>query len=161
MALYDKYYKGMFAVAKRYINQSDVAEDAMQDSFIKAFQKLDQYHGEVAFGCWLKRIVVHTCLDALKAKKIITETVNDELFTVASDPVIEVEDQVSVAQIKQAIALLSGIKKTILNLFLFEGYDHEEISQILSISVSASRTYLHRGKKALINELKAMTYERY
>ena len=68
LTLYDKYCKGMFAVACRYLSQSDAAEDAMQDSFIKAFQKLSQYNGEVTFGSWLKRIVINTCLDELKAK---------------------------------------------------------------------------------------------
>ena len=69
------------------------------------------------------------------------------------DDSIEVDEHVTVDQIKQALEMLTGIK-TILKLFLFEGYDHEEISEILAISISASRTYLHRGKKRTIGSIK-------
>ena len=161
LTLYDKYCKGMFAVASRYLPQSDAAEDAMQDSFIKAFQKLDQYNGEVTFGSWLKRIVINTCLDELKAKKLEIEMVSNESLIAVYDETMEVEEHINIDQIKQALEMLTGIKKTILKLFLFEGYDHEEISEILAISISASRTYLHRGKKELLDQLKGVVHERY
>ena len=160
LTLYDKYYKGMFAVACRYLSQSDAAEDAMQDSFIKAFQKLSQYNGEVTFGSWLKRIVINTCLDELKARKLETEEISDASLMAVYDDSIEVEEDVTVDQIKQALEMLTGIKKTILKLFCSRSMICEEISEILAISISASRTYLHRGKKELLDQLKGVVYER-
>ena len=70
LALYKQYCDGMFIVAHRYMKDRAAAEDAMQEAFIKAFSKLDQFKGDVTFGAWLKRIVVNTCLDAIKARKM-------------------------------------------------------------------------------------------
>ena len=71
MALYKRYCEGMFIVAQRYMKDKAEAEDAMQEAFIKAFRKLHQFKGDVTFGAWLKRIVINTCLDLIKAKKAI------------------------------------------------------------------------------------------
>ncbi len=70
MALYKQYCDGMFIVAHRYLRDTAAAEDAMQEAFIKAFQKLGQFKGDVTFGAWLKRIVINTCLDSIKMKEV-------------------------------------------------------------------------------------------
>ena len=70
MQLYNLYCKAMFVVANRYVNDSFLAEDIMQESFIKAFKNMDRYKNEVPFGAWLKRIVINQSIDALKKKKL-------------------------------------------------------------------------------------------
>ena len=69
LELYNRYSEGMFIVALRFLKDPFEAEDAMQEAFIKTFQKLHQYNGEVTFGAWLKRIVINKCIDKLKSKK--------------------------------------------------------------------------------------------
>ncbi|WP_347374877.1 RNA polymerase sigma factor [Aequorivita sp. Q41] len=159
MALYKKYCGGMFIIAQRYLKETDAAEDAMQEAFIKAFQKLSQFKGDVTFGAWLKRIVINTCLDTIKAKKLELQTLNDEVFTVeAPDDDWKISDEATVSEIMCAIEELPDKYKTTVKLFLLEGYDHQEISEILQISENASRTYLHRGKNKLKETLKHLRY---
>ena len=74
MQLYRQYCDGMFIVAQRYLKDTAKAEDAMQEAFIKAFRKLNQFKGDVTFGAWLKRIVINTCLDSIKANKAEVDT---------------------------------------------------------------------------------------
>ena len=159
MALYGKYCDGMFIIAQRYLKDTAAAEDAMQEAFIKAFQKLSQFKGDVTFGAWLKRIVINTCLDTIKARKLETEPLKDEVFTI-----VEVEndwsiaDETTVSEVLAAIEELPDNYKTTVKLFLIEGYDHQEISEILQISENASRTYLHRGKTKLKEKLIHLRY---
>ena len=158
MALYKQYCDGMFIIAQLYIKDIAAAEDAMQDAFIKAFSKLHQFKGDVTFGAWLKRIVVNTCLDAIKARKIELYTINDEVMSVADEEDWTVSDETTVTEIHQAIEHLKDPFRVVVQLFLLEGYDHSEISEILGISESASRTNLYRGKQLLKEELKHLHY---
>ncbi len=159
MTLYGKYCEGMFVIAQRYLKDTAAAEDAMQEAFIKAFQKLSQFKGDVTFGAWLKRIVINTCLDYIKARKLETESLNDEVFTIVEENEDwSVSDETSASEILAAIEELPSNYKTAIKLFLLEGYDHQEISEILQISENASRTYLHRGKTKLKEKLKHLRY---
>lgn len=159
MALYKQYCEGMFIISKRYIKDTAGAEDAMQEAFIKAFKKMDQFKGDVTFGAWLKRIVINTCLDAIKANKMVTQTIEEEQFYVADDSTSwYVDTETTRQEIEQAIDKLSVNYKTVVQLYLMEGYDHQEISEITGISESASRTNLHRGKLQLKEHLKHLQY---
>ncbi len=149
----------MFAIANRYLKDTAAAEDAMQEAFIKAFQKLGQFQGEVTFGAWLKRIVINTCLDAIKRTKMELQSLNEEVFTIVNDDEDWIIDSDSTAsEILAAIEELPQKYKLTVKLFLLEGYDHQEISEILQISENASRTYLHRGKTKLKEKLKHLRY---
>lgn len=159
MQLYRQYCGGMFIVAQRYLKDAPAAEDAMQEAFIKAFRKLSQFKGDVTFGAWLKRIVVNTCLDTIKARKIDTEPINEEVIHIADDENDwMVSDETTVDEITSAIEQLPENYKVVVQLFLLEGYDHQEISEVLGISESASRTNLHRGKAQLKESLKHLRY---
>ncbi|MDC8006256.1 sigma-70 family RNA polymerase sigma factor [Aureisphaera galaxeae] len=158
LALYKQYCDGMFIVAQRYIKDIAQAEDAMQEAFIKAFSKLHQFKGDVTFGAWLKRIVINTCLDAIKARKMETLSVNEEVLTLVDDDDWSVADEVTVDEVHSAIDNLRDPYRVVVQLFLLEGYDHQEISEILGISESASRTNLFRGKKQLQEQLKHLHY---
>ena len=128
------------------------AEDVMQEAFLSAFNKINTYKGEVSFGAWLKRIVVNRSLDYLKKRKVQFEEVNERTAQVA-DYHMETKE-VDVNLLKQAIQNLSDSYRVVLSLYLIEGYDHEEISQILNISNAASRTQLLRAKSKLRDLLK-------
>lgn len=159
MTLYGKYSQGMFIIAKRYLKDNAAAEDAMQDAFLKAFQKLGQFNGEVTFGAWMKRIVINTCLDTIKSTKMEMQSLNDEIFKIV-DPEEEwsLPNESTMTEVLEAIEELSINYKATVKLYLMEGYDHQEISEILNISENASRTYLHRGKMKLKEKLKHLRY---
>jgi len=159
MALYGKYCDGMYIVANRYLKDTAAAEDAMQEAFIKAFQKLAQFKGDVTFGAWLKRIVINSCLDSIKARKFELQSINEEVFTIVEDEDDwSISEDIKVSEIIAAIEELPANYKAAVKLFLLEGYDHQEISEILQISENASRTYLHRGKTKLKETLKHLRY---
>jgi len=150
--LYKLYYKAMYSVSLRIINDEMEAEDVMQEAFLKAFSKMDTYKGEVSFGAWLKRIVVNRSLDYLKKRKVQFEEVNERTTQVADYQMGTKE--VDMKLLKEAIQDLSDGYRVVLSLYLIEGYDHEEISQILGISNSSSRTQLLRAKNKLRELLK-------
>ncbi|WP_424494788.1 RNA polymerase sigma factor [Salinimicrobium sp. GXAS 041] len=155
--LYNQYCEGMFCVARRFLHDPFEAEDAMQEAFVKAFKKLHQFNGEVTFGAWLKRIVINKCIDKLKSKKLELLALNEQVMaTVEDEEDWTVENDVGIKEVKAAIEDLPEKYKYPLMLFLVEGYDHEEISEILNISQVASRTLVHRGKKKLQQELKKL-----
>jgi len=147
----------MFIVTKRFLKDPFEAEDAMQEAFIKAFTKLHQYNGEVTFGAWLKKIVINKCIDKLKAKKLELVALNEHvLSTPDEDDNWQIEDGIGIEEVKKTIENLPQKYKYPLMLYLIEGYDHEEISEILNITQVASRTLLHRGKKKLQEQLKLL-----
>ncbi len=159
MALYSQYCEGMFIVAQRYMKDTAAAEDAMQEAFVKAFSKLEQFKGDVTFGAWLKRIVINRCLDTIKSKKLETESIDESIFKIVEDEdQWEVSDEATVSDISSAIDQLPDKYRVVVQLFLVEGYDHNEISGILSISENSSRTNLHRGKTILKETLKHLRY---
>jgi RNA polymerase sigma factor (sigma-70 family) len=158
LKLYNKYCDGMYYVALRFLKDPMEAEDAMQEAFIKAFEKLHQFNAEVTFGAWLKRIVINKCLDKLKAKKLELVAINEQtLGTVEDDNNWQIEDRVRIEEVKAKMESLPEKYKYPLMLYLIEGYDHEEISEILNITQVASRTLVHRGKKKLQEELKTLS----
>lgn len=151
-SLYKLYYKAMFSVSLRMVNDAMEAEDVMQEAFLSAFRKMDTYKGEVSFGAWLKKIVVNRSLDYLKKNKVKFEEVNERTTEIPDYQMSTHEVDVKVLQ--EAIQQLPDGYRVVLSLFLIEGYDHEEISEILGISNSSSRTQLLRAKNKLRELLK-------
>lgn len=141
----------MYVVANRFVKNSTEAEDIVQEAFIKAFAKLHQYKAEVTFGAWLKRIVINKSIDLLKSKKKQLQTLEEVHLKVVdtSDDEWLVEDNITIEDVKHAIEQLPEKYKYVIMLFLIEGYDHQEISEILQITEIASRTQLSRGKVKL------------
>jgi len=152
MQLYNQYCDGMFVVANRFVKDTLEAEDIVQEAFIKAFAKLDQYKAEVTFGAWLKRIVINKSIDLLKSKKQQMLEL-DEVHLKVVDTNYEdewlVDDAITLNEVKDAINKLPDKYKYVVMMFLVEGYDHQEISEILNITEVASRTQLSRGKAKL------------
>jgi len=157
--IYKLYYKAMYNTCLRIVNDTAEAEDIMQESFLNAFRQLDSYTGEGSFGSWLKKIVINNSLDAIRKCR---ETLSIEEGSLDFPEIIEEnreeELQYKVAEVKEAITKLPQEYRVVLSLFLLEGYDHEEISEILHISNNTSRTRFVRAKQKVLQILKKNKY---
>jgi RNA polymerase sigma-70 factor (ECF subfamily) len=149
------YYKAMFNSALRITQDSNEAEDVMQEAFLSAFTKLHTFKGEVPFGAWLKRIVINRSLTQVKRNSKFQE-VNLEVVSYkleddsAGDGLSEVDlTNTKVQQVVSAMNMLKENYRVILNLSLIEGYDNEEVSRIMGISNQNCRTTISRAKSKL------------
>ncbi len=156
--LYKLYYKAMFNTCLRIVNNNLEAEDIMQESFFKAFEKINLYRGEVSFGAWLKKIVVNHSLDELRKKKLdllsLEEAKVNPLETTENTIEEEQEIQAKAEEIKEQINQLPDGYRIVLSLYLIEGYDHDEIGEILNITSSTSRSQCARAKQKLLERIK-------
>ena len=157
--IYELYYKAMYNTSLRILSNAQEAEDIMQDAFLDAFKKIETYKGTGSFGSWLKRIVVNKSIDYLRTKKEMV-SLNEEIATAedVKDTSLEDEEYLSSTftrheEIKSAIENLPDHHKIVISLFLLEGYDHQEIAQILNISHGNARARYFRAKKKLLKEI--------
>lgn len=148
--IYKLYNKAMFNTALRITGANSDAEDVLQEAFVSAFQNLKSYRAEASFGAWLKRIVINKALSHVQRNR------NDLMFTDEYPEDLPVEESktaeeppLSVEAIKQAMQDLPSGFRSVLTLYLFEGYDHKEISEILNITESTSKTQYKRAKDRL------------
>jgi len=147
--LYSLYSKAMYNVGYRITGNEEDAEDVLQESFISAFQNLDRYRGDATFGSWLKRIVVNKAINLLK-KKHPEPLPDDEHFDVAAPEDEEVYlPNLTIDRVRRAIDSLPDGYRSVLSLYLLEGYDHQEIAEIMGITESTSKSQLNRSKKKL------------
>ena len=150
MQIYRAYYKAMYNTSLRILKDEFEAEDMMQEAFLTAFTKLDSFIGEVTFGAWLKRIVINKSLTQLKKNnkyKSIKMDVFADASTTTEAPINYTKLQAS--KILETLNSLKDNYRIVLNLNLIEGYDYEEIAEILSITNENVRTTVSRAKKKL------------
>jgi RNA polymerase sigma factor (sigma-70 family) len=158
LKLYRLYCNGMFCVAMRFLKNQDDAEDVLQEAFIKAFQKIDQFSGEVTFGAWLKRIVINKCIDFIKSKKLHFVELNENTLRISDEEDWSVDDGISTEEVKAAIVRLPDRYRYVVQMYLIEGLDHKEISGILDLTPTNCRTRLMRGRGQLKELLKNKNY---
>ena len=156
MQIYKAYYTAMYNTSLRILKDTFEAEDMMQEAFLTAFTKLDTFKGEVAFGAWLKRIVINKSLTQLKK----TNTYEDVKMEVVQVPPLEQEEEKDInytsLKAQKVLEILNSLQENyriVLNLHLIEGYDYEEISAILGYSNQNVRTTISRAKKKLKQQL--------
>lgn len=147
--LYKLYSKAMFNVGYRITRSEEDAEDVLQEAFVSAFRNLDSYRGDATFGAWLKRIVVNKAINALNKRK--HETIpEDEQWDIAEEETpSEYREDLTVDRVKKGIEKLPDGYRTVLSLYLLEGYDHQEIGAIMGITESTSKSQLNRAKSKL------------
>jgi RNA polymerase sigma factor (sigma-70 family) len=148
--LYELYSKAMYNLAYRILNNREDAEDILQDAFVECFRNISAFRFESTFGAWLKKIVVNKCINQIKKKKIDV-TLCDTLPVNICDETEEVTYDTT--KIMKGIETLPDGYRIILTLYLLEGYDHQEISQILGITESTSKSQYSRAKEKLRNLL--------
>lgn len=158
--LYGHYAKPMYNICLRMLKHSHDAEDVLQVAFVQVFGKIHTFNFEASVSAWIKRIVINRCIDYLKKRRLLTTDLDPARHDTADfdpAPAPASPPEISVEAIKKATRQLSEGYRVVLSLYLFEGYDHEEIAQILDISVGTSKSQYSRAKKrlaALLNEQK-------
>ncbi len=162
--LYKHYSKAMFSICMRILNHVAEAEDVLQEAFIDAFAKIGDFRQESTFGVWMKQIVVNKAINQVRQRKVQFIDIDDlggdeaDIADVPSNTIDEEQISFDVARVKRAMEQLPEGFRVVLSLYLFEGYDHEEISRIFGINESTSRTQYMRAKKRLLEIIEA--YER-
>lgn len=144
--LYNQYSKAMFNLAFRILNNREDAEDILQETFVDCFRNLSYFRFESTFGAWLKKILINKCLNQIKRKKIDLMLCEELPVNVYEEEKEEVYDT---TKIFKGIEKLPDGYRIILTLYLLEGYDHAEISQILGITESTSKSQYSRAKEKL------------
>jgi len=148
--LYALYSGSMFNICYRMLNQQEEAEDVLQEAFTYAFRKLGTFRFESAFGAWLKRIVVNTCINHLKKRRVELVYTDSTYDVMPEEEHVDYgEIQFEVARVRRALESLPDGYRVIFSLYLLEGYDHREISDILGISESTSKSQFLRAKKKI------------
>ncbi|HOX83310.1 MAG TPA: RNA polymerase sigma factor [Chryseolinea sp.] len=147
--LYKLYSKGMYNVAYRIVGNEDDASDALQEAFISAFRNLDSYRADATFGAWIKRIVVNKSITALQRRKFEPIPENDRWDVAEEEVPMAYADELTVDRVKKGIEQLPDGYRSVLSLYLLEGYDHQEIGDIMGISESTSKSQLNRAKAKL------------
>lgn len=158
---YKLYSKAMLHICYRMLRNEEEAQDVCQEAFISAFSNFHSYKGDASVGSWLKRIVVNKALDFLRKKKdfIIALNDNEHDREEEEDGNSWEDTRASVQVVKEAIDALPTGYRTVLTLYLFEGYDHKEIADILNISESTSKTQYNRAKAKLKQQLNHLSHE--
>jgi len=138
------------------MNNREEAEDMLQEAFTQAFLKLHTFRHDSGFGSWLKRIVVNTCINALAKKKLALDYFEEKYLKDIPEETDNYDEdvQLDISGIKKAMQQLPEGGRMIFSLYLFEGYDHIEISEILNISESTSKSQVMRAKRRIIELLK-------
>jgi RNA polymerase sigma-70 factor (ECF subfamily) len=152
--LYDLYSKAMFNTCLRITNDRYEAEDVLQEAFVSAFKNIHSYRGDSTFGAWLKRIVVNRAINHMKKKRLDLVSIDDQgdrQFN-GNHYDLEIEgrtDEENLKRVKTAVKMLPDGYRTVLSLYLMEGYDHAEIAEIMNITESTSKSQFNRAKKKL------------
>lgn len=159
--LYKLYSKAMFNICVRMLNSIEEAEDLLQESFTDAFMKLNSFRYESSFGAWLKRIVINKCINAINKKKIDLVFPDQPVEQDTRDEEVDYSGiDMDVQRIHLAVGKLPDGYRVIFSLYALEGYDHGEISQIMNISESTSKSQYLRAKQKIKELLKNNDDER-
>jgi len=151
--LYKLYSRAMFNICYRMTGNREDAEDMLQEAFTHAFLKIESFRFESEFGAWIKRIVVNTCINNLKKKRLQLSYIDEMAkFRIAEEEPEEMDYDTK--KIMNAMEQLPQGGRIIFSLYLLEGYDHQEIAQILNISESTSKTQFMRAKQKVVQILK-------
>jgi len=157
--IYKLYYKAMYNSALRILKNQADAEDVMQDSFLDAFTRIHLYREDGSFGGWLKRITINNAMDVFRKQKP-TDEIDEDLLLLTDEKEDCIENDCRLEDIKMAMKKIKEEYRIILSLYLFEGYDHEEIASILKISYGLSRTRYSRARQSLLNAINKLQTER-
>jgi RNA polymerase sigma factor (sigma-70 family) len=147
--LYKLYSKAMYNICLRMLNSAENAEDALQNSFVDVFSKLDSFRNESTIGAWIKRIVVNNCINHIKKKRLAFAEVTENLHYIADDTSSISEDVLQINIIQKAIQQLPDGYRVVFSLYAMEGYDHEEIGEILGVTEATSKSQYSRAKARL------------
>jgi RNA polymerase sigma-70 factor (ECF subfamily) len=150
--LFEQYAGKMMTVCLRYACDQAEAEDILQESFIKVFANIDQYRFEGPLEGWIRRIVVNTALRVLQKKKIEFAAIDEDL-DIAQTMNVDVLTALGAEELLKLISGLPDGYRIVFNLYVLEGYDHNEIAQMLAITAATSRSQLLKARKVLQTQI--------
>tara|TARA_R110000850_G_scaffold277142_1_gene423496 strand:+ start:5779 stop:6282 length:504 start_codon:yes stop_codon:yes gene_type:complete len=153
MEVYNRYYLAMYNTALRIVKQQDEAEDIMQEAFLTAFTKLHTFKREANFGAWLKRIVINQSISKYRKQEFHEDIDNEVVANQINDDEDETsEESYTSLKAKEVMVVINTLKpnyQMMLTLHFIEGYDYEEICEIMNMSYANCRTMLSRAKESL------------
>lgn len=147
-ALYHQYSTAMYNICLRMLYDRMEAEDALQNAFVDVFTKIDSFRGDSTIGAWIKRIVINTCINQIKKKKLLTSEW-DEKYAEVPEEQESPEDYADLELVKSAIGQLPEGYRAVFTLYAMEGYDHKEIGQILGVTEATSKSQYARAKQKI------------
>jgi RNA polymerase sigma factor (sigma-70 family) len=150
--LYKQYAKAMYSICLRISNHETEAEDILQEAFVAAFRKINEFRNDSTFGAWLKKIVVNTAINYVRKRRmelVPMENARGLEDETEKDKYKIQEENYQIEQVKAAIRKLPDGFRVVLSLYLLEGYDHAEIAEVLGISESTSKSQYNRAKTKL------------
>lgn len=156
--LYERYSPLFFSVCKRYLSSREDAEEALVSGFYKIFSQIDAYNGTGSFEGWMRRVVVNEALMLLRKKQPLSFPGDEFLSLHEQQDGFSVEAAMSAAEILEWLAKLPNGYRTVFNLYVLEGYKHQEIADMLGISINTSKSQLILAKEKLKNLLKTKGY---
>lgn len=151
-ALYNRFSPRMLGVCYRYARNREDAEDMLQEGFMKVYSQIHQYKGSGALEGWIRKIIVHTCINILKKNKKFSDSVDLIHASGLGANEYNISSIIQAKQVVECIRLLPLGYRTVLNLYAIEGYAHKEIGMILDIAESTSRSQYTRAR-ALLEEI--------
>jgi len=158
--LFDLFAPKLFGVCLRYMKDHDLAQDTLQDGFVKIFTKLSDYNGKGSFEGWMRRITVNTCLDQLrKDQKLKVNTPIDDVSFLVKDN-HWIEEELTAKDLLKLVESLPDGYRVVFNMFAIEGYSHKEIAEQLNISENTSKSQFSRAKSHLRKKLIELGIER-
>jgi len=156
--IFELMYSDMYKICLRYSNGCEEAKDFLQLGFIKLFNRIGQLKNYELFFFWARKLFINICLDELRKKKIVYMTGLKDAAEEFVDPVIEVEDLKTKERVAEklikAIQELYPAQKTCLNLYFLDGYTHKEVAEKLNISISTSKSNVHKAKLSIMKKMK-------
>lgn len=161
MKIYDLYNRAVYGTIIRLIKDPMETENLMQDTFLSAFDNLKNFRSEASFGTWIKKIAINKSLNSLRKKSPVYLDIPEE--RIPDKEFAEIDDHTNrftLEEIKQEISRLPEGYRVVINLYLLEGMDHDEIAEILNIKAVTSRSQYLRAKKKLAKNLMDNYYER-
>ncbi|MFN4146660.1 MAG: RNA polymerase sigma factor [Runella sp.] len=160
--LYEVFARRMFRICMRYLRHQTEAEETLMNGFLKFFRSLPnyEYRDDQSLEHWLKRIMVNEALMCLRQRKIQFESLENEIIEVPTTTPMP-DESVGAESIYEAILELPIGYRTVFNLYVVEGYSHEEISQQLGISIGTSKSQLSKARAMLQQLLMQRGYEKY
>jgi len=142
--IYDSLSGKMYSLCLRYANDTDTANDYFQEGFVKLYRNLQNFRHEGSFEGWARRIFVTVCLDELRKKKIPFAEINDDIHIVSNE--VSVHAKLDMQDLIKLLQKIPDGYRTIVNLYIIEGYSHKEIAEILNITENGSKSKLHKAR---------------
>ena len=154
--LYETYSRKMMGVCLRYVNDRETARDLLQDGFVKVFTSMDSFSGIGSFEGWMRKIFVNCALEHLRKSDVLRESTDLDNTAELIQPDSSVISDMSAAVLMRLVQELPAGFRTVFNLFAIEGYSHKEISDMLNITESTSRSQFTRAKQMLQKRINAL-----